>query len=66
MICSKCKNGFYKGIRPDGLPNGVGFEMEDGLVIHLCANCIMELGKLDRESQEEFIGELVEEARKKP
>ena len=66
MICSKCKNKVYIGNRPDGLPNGVGFEMEDGLVINLCANCIMELGKLDRESQEEFIGELVEEARKNP
>ena len=64
MTCSKCKKEFMAGNRPDGLPNGVGFEMEDGLVINLCANCIMELGKLDRESQEKFIGELVEEAKK--
>ena len=52
------------GNRPDGLPNGVGFEMEDGIVITLCCDCITELGGLDRKDQEKFIGNLVEEAKK--
>lgn len=64
MTCSKCKKEFMAGNRPDGLPNGVGFEMEDGIVITLCCDCITELGGLDRKDQEKFIGNLVEEAKK--
>lgn len=45
MICSICKKKFNAGIRPDGLPNGVGFVMDDGKVHDVCSECVMKLGK---------------------
>lgn len=44
--CNKCNSVFISGNNADGLPNGVGFELEDGRLINLCHNCIMELGKI--------------------
>lgn len=58
MKCDKCKKEFKAGNRADGLPNGVGFEMEDGTVITLCAECLMELGKLDDKGKEEFFNKI--------
>ena len=44
--CDKCDNMFISGNSANGLPNGVGFQMQDGKVITLCQRCIMKLGKL--------------------
>lgn len=44
--CDKCGNMFISGNTKDGLPNGLGFEMQDGRVITLCQKCIMQLGEI--------------------
>lgn len=45
IICSKCGKEIIPGNRPDGLPNGVGFESY-GKVEMICTDCIIEIGKI--------------------
>ena len=45
MKCQSCGREFEAGNRPDGLPNGVGFQLEDGSVISCCTECIIKKGK---------------------
>lgn len=45
IICSICKKEIFPGNRPDGLPNGVGFETY-GKVEMICTDCIIEIGKI--------------------
>lgn len=57
--CDRCKSNISESIiRADGLPSGVGFELESGKVITLCAACIMELGKRDARGKDLFFKEL--------
>lgn len=59
MKCDKCGNIISNKIqRADGLPNGVGFELEDGRLINLCSGCIMCLGMLNDEGKKKFFNEL--------
>lgn len=44
--CNKCKSKIGNVAGADGLPNGLGFVLENGKEITLCAECIMELGRL--------------------
>lgn len=46
LTCSKCGREFKPGNRLDGIPNGVGFQMEDGDVIAMCADCLIHIGSL--------------------
>lgn len=39
--CNVCKRKFSPGNRPDGLPNGLGFQLEDGSVFNMCADCLI-------------------------
>ena len=48
--CMRCGKTITPGNRPDGIPNGVGFEIEHGVVINICAECMIEEGK-KREGQ---------------
>lgn len=58
--CDKCKKDFSEVVdRADGLPNGVGFELQNGKVITLCADCIKELGSRDRKGKNAFIKDLL-------
>ena len=41
--CDECGKFFEVGNRPDGIPNGIGFEMEDGTVYNVCSQCIMSM-----------------------
>lgn len=50
MKCNHCNNEFEAGTT-DGLPNGVGFQLEDGKVINLCQKCIQELGSFKTEEE---------------
>lgn len=50
--CDKCGNTFISGNTSNGLPNGLGFQMQDGRVITLCQGCIMEIGKLKEAGDE--------------
>jgi len=49
--CKKCGKEFEVGNRPDGLPNGVGFEMEDGSIINICTECIIKNGEEGYENE---------------
>ena len=40
-ICDFCGKKFYEGRRTDGLPNGVGFELEDGTIVQCCCECLI-------------------------
>lgn len=51
LRCSLCGKEFTPGNRLDGIPNGVGFQREDGSVLVVCAECLIEMGK-ERESHE--------------
>lgn len=39
--CHICGKKFEVGNRPDGLPNGCGYELADGSIINVCTDCIM-------------------------
>ena len=58
MICDKCKRIFSAGNDNSGLPNGVGFELENGKTIMLCSNCIVNLGKMTTSERKKFFDEL--------
>ena len=58
MICRGCKFFFTSGRRPDGLPNGCGFQLENGEFIDLCTDCLIRLGQMDDEQKREFIDRL--------
>lgn len=48
--CNECGMLIIPGSRPDGLPNGVGFQMQDGSIYNLCCNCIIKKGKENMEN----------------
>ena len=39
IACSYCGSVF----EPNGAPNGMGFQLEDGCIINLCYHCICNL-----------------------
>lgn len=45
MKCSECGKEIIPGNRCDGLPNGVGFVLDDGTVINVCSDCIINVGR---------------------
>ena len=48
--CDMCGKEIIPGNDKNGLPNGVGFGLEDGTIINACSECIYALG----ENAEEF------------
>lgn len=44
LKCEACGKTFLPGTNKEGLPNGVGFETEDGSIITICTDCINEIG----------------------
>ena len=56
--CSVCGKNFKPGNTSNGLPNGVGFELEDGTMINMCQKCIIELGKLSDRDKDVFFEKL--------
>ena len=58
MICDKCKKKIKQGIRKDGLPNAIGFELEDGKEIILCKECLDDLGSRNEKEKQKFLDEL--------
>lgn len=44
--CDMCKKIIDTDkARPDGTPNGVGFEFEDGTMLNVCSECICKVGE---------------------
>ena len=58
MKCNKCGREFLFGNRPDGLPNGVGFELDDGRTINICAECLTALGEMTLADKQQFFADL--------
>ena len=57
--CDRCGNMISKTlVRGDGLPNGVGLELESGKVRTLCAECLQNLGSMDDKGKDAFFKEL--------
>lgn len=53
--CDMCKKIIDTDkARPDGTPNGVGFELEDGTMLNVCSKCIAKTGD-DPEYFDEFL-----------
>lgn len=51
IICNECgKEINPEEIREDGLPAGIGFVKEDGEMVNMCADCLIELGKTIKEN----------------
>ena len=44
IICDECGKEIKPG-NTNGMPNGVGFELEDGKIISICQSCLIEMGK---------------------
>lgn len=61
MKCDSCGKNFEAGNRADGIPNGFGFVLENGKMVNVCADCIIEVGMMDSEQREEFFRGLQEE-----
>ena len=60
--CDKCENIISDTIqRSDGLPNGVGMQLEDGRTITICADCINEIGRLKEAGDDEGLNNFFRE-----
>ena len=51
MICIRCKKEIKIRNRPDGLPNGIGMMFEDGTLINLCTDCVIETEAISRDAK---------------
>lgn len=43
--CDNCGNEFEIGSRPDGLPNGIGYQLQDGTIYNICTDCVIKIGQ---------------------
>lgn len=55
--CNNC-DSIIDTPRGDGLPSAVGFEMKDGGIVTLCADCLIKLGKMDDKGKHDFFKKL--------
>lgn len=52
MKCNECGKKFKVGNRADGLPNGIGFVLEDGSIYTVCSDCVIKKGRENENSKE--------------
>ena len=43
--CNECGKVIIPGNDENGIPHGVGFEMDDGRIINVCSECIIKKGR---------------------
>ena len=57
-ICRECGNNFSTDPRPDGQPNGLGFELEDGSIYYVCIDCFIKWrdSKVSQETEDAING----------
>ena len=60
MICDSCGKEFEAGSRTDGIPNGLGFLLENGKQITVCAECVIAVGRMDPGQKNAFFRKLQE------
>ena len=59
ITCMMCGKKFLPGNDEHGIPNGVGFVLEDGRLITICSECVMseklpsDIDKAGRKKHEE-------------
>ena len=58
MKCDCCGKVFEAGNRADGIPNGLGFQLRDGGMVTLCADCLT-----DKTKYKPFIDRLTQSKR---
>lgn len=58
--CRKCGKTITVG-NTNGLPNGVGFQLEDGTILNVCQSCLMEVGAMSDEDREKWFADFVED-----
>lgn len=58
MICDNCKKFFMAGNRPDGIPNGIRMILSGNRAVTLCAECVMDIGRMDEQQKDEFFKNL--------
>lgn len=46
IYCDSCGKTFTPGNRKSGVPNGIGFVLEDGRQVNMCADCLMDMDKV--------------------
>lgn len=56
--CNNCNAIIENVPRRDGLPSGVGFQMKDGGIVNLCADCLMKVGRMDDKGKHDFFKKL--------
>lgn len=56
--CNNCNSIIENVPREDGLPSGIGFQMKDGGIVNLCADCLMKVGRMDNKGKHDFFKKL--------
>lgn len=59
MKCNICGKEFKAGNKPNGLPNGLGYVLQDGRTVNICYECYMKAG-LNKDFAEQAIRKLKE------
>lgn len=55
VMCSICGKTFVNGnTNTNGIPNGVGFYCKDGTLFNMCAQCIIDFGRMTDAEKDEF------------
>jgi len=55
-MCSICGKTFVQG-NTNGMPNGLGYLLDDGTLINMCQDCIIAVGEMTSEEQDKFFDE---------
>lgn len=53
--CDECGKMFTPGNNEQGLPNGVGFQLQDGSIYNVCCDCICKAGEDALKGEEDDI-----------
>jgi len=56
VMCSVCGKTFLPG-NTKGLPNGIGYMLQDGTLFNMCAECIIDFGRMTEEEKDKFFNE---------
>ena len=57
--CMDCGERVPIGNDKDGIPNMVGFQMEDGKVINICSKCISKVGQMPEAEREKYFDDML-------
>lgn len=55
--CNDCGKRYPIG-NTNGMPNMVGFQLEDGQVLNLCYKCLIKMGAMSEEEKDKYFKDL--------